>query len=193
MRKTITKPFSPPKPPLPKDINVYTIPGNYYMINEYNWTSRPYIAQEINCKFLPPDCLDKKFNLYVGGSTFIDVERMLTEILYQEYDLVVFKSPKINCIYKDALITSKIYWDISESIAQQMRNYRAAGYHENRGLLETDIILRAKTDVIKLMNNIWLEETNKYKGSPDVYGFNYAVFKSNPKLLILSDNYRVLK
>jgi len=143
------------------------------------------IYADINCKILPPINLNKKFNLFISNSTFVDIEEILANISYQEYDLVVFKSLKTNCIYKDALITRKIYWDISETIDKQIQDYKNSGYPENNELLETDIILRSNTKTVKLMNDLWLKETQKYKGSPDVYGFNYAVFKSKVKYLKL--------
>lgn len=193
------KPIVPPKPIV--DVDVYTVSNNLF-VEEYKWTlplkkvifgKIPIsynnwtfnLAQEINCKILPPNYLDKKFSLYVGGSTYIDVENILKTINYQEYDLIVFKSSKINCIYKDASISSKLYFDVSENIDKQIQDYRSAGYPENNELLETDIIFRSKTETMNLVNNLWLKEMQKYKGTPDVYGFNYAVFKFKPRCLIL--------
>lgn len=143
------------------------------------------IYADINCKILPPTSLNKKFSLFVSGSTFVDIEEILANISYQKYDLIVFKSLKTNCIYKDALITRKIYWDISEIIDKQIQDYKNDGYPKNNELLETDVIFRSKIETVNLMNDLWLKETQKYKGTPDVYGFNYAVFKSKIKYLIL--------
>lgn len=158
---------------------------------ERNVPSKPIvdvdIYTEINHKILPPNYLNKKFSLYVESSTYthINVENILKTINYQEYDLIVFKSSKINCIYKDAFISNKLYFDVSENITKQMQDYKADGYPENNELLETDIIFRSKTETMSLVNNLWLKEMQKYKGTPDVYGFNYAVFKFKPKCLIL--------
>jgi hypothetical protein len=176
-------PKSPPKPKIiAKDIEIYATNSDIFS------TTNSIQTYFIKHKFFT---FNKEFSVFLSGSTFINLDQLL-DSNFREYDISVFRCRKFQCIYDDFAIAKKIYWHISEAMESQINDYKSQGYPYHHGVLECDVIIRKNCNLVKDMDKIWREECQKYEGNPDIYGFNYAVFKTNPKVLILPDKYRKL-
>lgn len=84
-----------------------------------------------------------------------------------------------DCIYQEAALCCALKKDSLDIIERQMQKYRAEGYPENNGLVETGILVRELKNerLLQLMETWWQEIVNESRR--DQLSFNYACWKND--------------
>ena len=92
-------------------------------------------------------------------------------------DYALMHHPKRNCTYKEASAVKRHGKDLPEVIDKQMERYRADGFPEANGMVQTGIILRRNTPQVKRFEHLWWDEIEK--GSQrDQLSWNYTHWKN---------------
>lgn len=161
------------------------------------WTYRPIpielknldpIRQQRMLKICPHRFLKEyDISIWVDGNIQIkdDLNKFLKIYKTTYCTLWVRKHPKRDCIYAEAKECIAQKKAPAEIIEKQMAKYRATGYPEHNGLVETGIILRKHTDFMcQKVCDVWAAEilTESYR---DQLSFNYACEQTKFKYGIL--------
>jgi hypothetical protein len=95
-------------------------------------------------------------------------------------DVATFKYPSTygprDCVYQEAEACIKRRKDRPDVIEAQMARYRAEGYPEHGGLVETSVVVRTFGETVRRFNAAWWREI--CSGSRrDQLSFNYVAWK----------------
>lgn len=93
-----------------------------------------------------------------GNLRFRGDPRVMAESFLQRHDLALFGHPTRDCIYKEALTCVVQGKGDPGRIRLQVEGFRQQGYPPNRGLVETGVILRRHTDVVRELEREWWGE-----------------------------------
>lgn len=96
--------------------------------------------------------------------------------LMSDCDFVTGVHPDRICLYEEGNTCKKLGLDSAEVIDAQLSKYRAAGYPENNGLVETGLVVRRHTKQIVELNNLWWHELDT-QSIRDQISFNYCAWK----------------
>lgn len=95
-----------------------------------------------------------------------NIEQAIEQYL-GNYDLVVFKHPHRNCIYKEfeVLKNDKRFQIpyLQNQIVEQEKHYRKIGHPENYGLWECNFIIRRNTTAVNNLFNDWWAEICRWQ------------------------------
>ena len=139
------------------------------------------VKQQRMVKVLPHKYLPEyDISIWVDGSVQVkgDIMEFLKTIIYTGYSVFVPTHPTRTCIYKEAEAVKAIRKDTTDMPDKQMKKYRAEGYPEKNGLVQSNIMIRwhNNEDCIELMET-WAEEIRNFSHR-DQLSFNYAVWKT---------------
>lgn len=84
--------------------------------------------------------------------------RVMAESFLKNHDLALFGHPTRDCIYKEAAACLSEGKGDPGRIWDQVEDYKKQGYPPNRGLVETGVILRRHTNIIKELEREWWSE-----------------------------------
>lgn len=120
---------------------------------------------------------ETEYSIWIDGNvSLIRPPRELIARYLGEHDIALFKHPKRDCIYDEALRCATGKLDDPETIIEQVTRYENEGYAKNKGLYECGIILRRHTPKVIELNNYWWSEYSR--GSVrDQISFAYCVNK----------------
>ena len=102
-------------------------------------------------------------------------------------EILVFKHPDRNCIYKEAIACKDLQLDSDRVIDSQMNRYRKLKWGEEKGLGSCRIIVRKHSKNIELLNNSWWAEITS--GSVRDQLSLPVVFEGNIKYIEHPDSY----
>lgn len=90
--------------------------------------------------------------------------------------VAVFKHPIRDCIYDEAAAWMKEGNEDYNTVAQQMQEYRMAGFPEHAGLGATGVLIRDNIPAVLAFNNFWWSQISS-KSRRDQLSFNFGMRK----------------
>jgi hypothetical protein len=120
---------------------------------------------------------DADFTLWIDGN--IEIIGKITEII--DFDILVFKHSRRNCVYEEAAIVINQFPGITKKVYEQVFKYTQEGYPANNGLYECPVILRKNSEKVNEFNEAWWNEINTYS-KRDQISFAYLVKKMGLKV-----------
>lgn len=128
-------------------------------------------------KLLPHLYCETEYSIWIDGNmSLTKPPEELVERYLSQHDIALFKHPKRDCLYEEALRCAKAGLDDPETIIEHVSRYETEGYSKHKGLYECGFILRRHTPKIIEFNNQWFSEW--IRGSVrDQISFAYAADK----------------
>lgn len=136
-------------------------------------------------KLLPHLYCETEYNIWIDGNVSLTKppKELITRYL-KDHDIALFKHPKRDCVYDEAVRCATGGLDDPETIIEQVTRYEKAGYAKNKGLCECGIILRRHTPKVRELDEAWFAEY--CRGSVrDQISFMYAVDKVGIRLNVI--------
>ncbi len=105
---------------------------------------------------------DSEYSIWIDGNmSLLKPPEELVERYLKNHDLAVFKHPKRDCIYEEAIRVAKSELDDAETIIEQVSRYEKSGYAKHKGLYECGFLLRRHTPKVIEFNNFWWSEYSR--------------------------------
>ena len=127
-------------------------------------------------KYLP----EYDISVWVDGSVEVkgDVKEFMSSFIYSGFSIFIPEHPQRNCIYREAITVKAIGKDKSNMPEKQSEKYKAEGYPERNGLVQSNIMVRwhNNEDCIEVME-VWAKEIREFSHR-DQLSFNYALWKT---------------
>lgn len=102
---------------------------------------------------------DTEYSIWIDGNmSLLRTPDELVERYLQNHDIAVFKHPKRDCIYDEAIRCATAGLDDPEVIIKQVKRYEDLGYAKHKGLCECGVIIRRHTPKVIEFNNYWFAE-----------------------------------
>lgn len=142
-------------------------------------------------KILAHKFVDTEYSVYLDGNcSLLKKPEILIERYLKDHDLAVFKHPKRDCIYDEAITCAKSGLDDPETIIKHVSAYEKQGYARQKGLCECMMILRRHTKKVEEFNNAWFSEwaTGSVR---DQISFMYAVDRVGIRVNIIDLPWRL--
>ena len=126
--------------------------------------------------------VETPFNMWVDGSIYPTEAPEVYLDMLGDNDIVLFRHPWRDCIYKEIDETLRLKFDLPEIAEPIAKRYRKEGYPERNGLGETGVLIRRDSKLVRrFFSELWKEIAS---GSHrDQLAFNY-VLKKFPKLRV---------
>lgn len=125
-------------------------------------------------KMLTHQYTDTEYSIWIdGGISLLKPPEELIERYLKNHDIALFKHPKRDCIYDEAIKVAKGQLDDAEVIIEQVKKYEDEGYAKHKGLFECGVILRRHTKKVIEFNNFWWGEYCRHSNRDQV-SFAYA-------------------
>lgn len=142
-------------------------------------------------KILPHQFFDTDYSIYLDGNIRLCVppEELIAQHL-KSHDLAVWKHPKRDCLYDEAIVCAKRGLDDVETVIEQAVKYEKDGYAKHKGLVECGVIIRRHTEKVEQFNNAWWSEYCRHS-CRDQISFMYAVDKVGLRINIIDDPYLI--
>ena len=125
-----------------------------------------------------------EYTVWIDGNINVigDVKELIN--YYADSDLVTFKHPQRTCVYDEANACIEYMKDSRETIIKQVALMREHNYPEENGLVESNVLIRKKTDAINSSMTAWWEMVLNYSRR-DQLSFNYtaSIHKLNYALM----------
>jgi len=124
-------------------------------------------------KYLP----NYELTIWIDSNILINVN-LEQFTLYNgiESKFIVPKHPERNCIYDEAQAIIKLKKASKQSVLNQIEKYRLEGYPEHNNLVETNLLVRFKTERNIEFCKLWFNELLKHTHR-DQLSFNYTLWK----------------
>jgi hypothetical protein len=147
------------------NITIYTANTGCYdknredilVFKEYN----KFISSRLNAKIykiLFYQFVNTEWSIWIDASVHLKVTPDYLVNLAGDSDICVFKHPRRNCIYHEAIVCKNKKLDYDWIIDQQILKYRNQNYPENNGLAECTILIRRNTEEIRNLSDRWWSE-----------------------------------
>lgn len=164
----------------------YNDSNNRKVFSNYGRFINPRLNAKIY-KVLSHRFIDANFSVWVDGNVTLNcMPELLVEML-EDKEILVFKHPDRNCIYKEAIVCKEHRLDSARVIDSQMNRYRKLKWGAEKGLASCRIIVRKHSKNIEFLNNNWWAEITS--GSVrDQLSFP-VVFDKNIKYIDHPDSY----
>lgn len=136
-------------------------------------------------KILAHQFVDSKFSIWIDGNcSLLRPPEELIQKYLRDNDLAVFKHPKRDCIYGEAIKCAKAGLDDPEVIIEQVSTYEKNGYGKEKGLCECMMLIRRHTRKVEEFNNAWWSEHCRHSVR-DQISFMYAVEKVGIRVRVI--------
>lgn len=167
------------------------------LINDTVWELREVPHSRLDAtrsarriKLLPHIFLDEfggDFSFWIDGNVDIVGDAYALADEFGTETFVGFKHPYRNCIYEEAIACIEQHKEDPKRILDQMKTYRDEGYPRNRGLTETNVLLRKHQDsqIVRLMESWWREVSTR--SSRDQLSLFYCLWKANMNINTFGD------
>lgn len=110
-------------------------------------------------KLLPHLYTDTEYSVWIDGNMSLTKSPVeLAERYLKDHDIALFKHPKRDCVYDEAIRCATSNLDDPETIIKQVTRYELSGYAKHKGLCECGFILRKHTPKVIEFNNYWFAE-----------------------------------
>ena len=141
------------------------------------------VKQQRAVKILPHRYLpDYDISIWIDANMDVkgDVKSFLSTLDFTKYSVFIPEHPSRKCIYKEkneCIRLKKITGDGINLADKQISRYRSAGFPENEGLVQSNIVIRRHNDEYsKKLMELWWSELKDYSHR-DQLSFNYALWK----------------
>lgn len=123
-----------------------------------------------------------QYSIWIDGNIDVvgpDLEKRVLELISEDIVIAANVHPHRNCVYEEANACIRMRKDEPTSILRQVEFMKSAGFPENMGLYEMNLIFRKHNDqkVVKLMNDWWW--MIKTFSRRDQLSFMYVLYKNN--------------
>lgn len=141
------------------------------------------VKQQRGVKILPHRYLPE-YDISIWVDANVDTKGNLNDYLktldFVQYSVFIPEHPARKCIYKEKEECVKIRKIKGADVAlaeKQMKRYKDAGYPQNNGLVQSNIVIRMhNTEYSKKIMELWWNELKDYSHR-DQLSFNYALWK----------------
>ena len=141
------------------------------------------VKQQRAVKILPHRYLSEyDVSIWIDANvdTKSDLKKYLDTLDFTKYSVFIPEHPARKCIYKEkdeCVKIRKITGDGIDLANKQMKRYRDAGFPENNGLVQSNIVIRRHNEEYsKKIMELWWSELRDYSHR-DQLSFNYALWK----------------
>lgn len=142
-------------------------------------------------KMLSHQYCDTEYSIWIdGGISLLKPPEELIERYLKNHDIALFKHPKRDCIYGEAMKVAKGGLDDVEVIIEQAKHYEDLGYEKNKGLYECGVILRRHTKKVVELNNFWWSEYCRHSNR-DQISFPFSVDSTGIRVNGLEMHWRI--
>jgi hypothetical protein len=102
---------------------------------------------------------ETEYSIWIDGNvTLLKKPEELVKRYLMDNDIALFKHPKRDCIYDEAIRCATGKLDDPEVIIEQVSRYEREGYAKHKGLYECGVIIRRHTPKVIEFNNYWWAE-----------------------------------
>ena len=110
-------------------------------------------------KILSHEFVDTKYSIWLDGNLQLlaDPVEVVAKYLVN-YDMALFAHCERDCVYQEAATNIFMRKAPVEDINRQISRYRAEGYPEHNGLVETSILIRRHRPEVVAFNSLWWAE-----------------------------------
>lgn len=138
-------------------------------------------------KILAHQYVGTYYSIYIDGNIkLLKSPKELIEEHLKDHDLAVWKHPKRDCLYDEAIVCAKRGLDDPETIIEQAKMYEDSGFAKHKGLNECGVILRRHTRKVEEFNNAWWSEYCRHS-CRDQISFMYAADKVGLRFKSIDD------
>lgn len=128
-----------------------------------------------------------EWSLWIDGCFIIrpdfDPSRWIAQLDAAAADLMTFAHPSDTCTYEHAERVMKTGTDSDLTVAKQMARYKAEGFPDGNGMVQTFVVLRRNSERARAFNECWWNEIRR--GSRrDQLSFMYAAKKTGLEFLL---------
>ncbi len=142
-------------------------------------------------KLLAHQFVDTEYSIWIDGNcSLLKAPEILIERYLNDHDIAVFKHPKRDCIYGEAMKCATAHLDDPEVIIEQVSRYEKEGYAKHKGLCECMLILRRHTKKVEEFNNAWFSEWTT-RSVRDQISFMYTVDKVGIRVKVIDLDWRL--
>lgn len=128
---------------------------------------------------------DTEYSIWIDGNmSLLKPPEELIERYLKNHDIALFKHPKRDCIYDEAVRCATAGLDDPEVIIEQVKRYENAGYAKHKGLCECGVLIRRHTPKLIEFNNYWFAEYSR-GCVRDQISFMYAVDKTGIRVNVI--------
>lgn len=121
-------------------------------------------------KVLPQKFLNNyKYFIWIDSNLKLNVDpKILINKYLAEYDIVLQKHYRRNCIYDEIKEVTSLGLDYFSKLQNQQENYIKSGYPKNNGLFDCSIIIRKNNDSINKLSEIWWDHILRYSSRDQI-------------------------
>jgi hypothetical protein len=144
-------------------------------------------------KILAHQFIETEYSIYIDGNIrlLVPPEELIAEHL-KDTDLAVWRHPKRDCVFDEAIVCAKRKLDDPETIIEQAVAYEKDSYAKHKGLAECNVILRRHTKKVEEFNNAWWSEYCRHSRR-DQISFMYAVDKVGLRIKLIDDPFLMVQ
>jgi len=162
------------------------------------WTVKPAFSKfkdnRINSrvpKILIHQFIKTKYSIWIDGNiALLKTPEELIEKYLKNHDIALFKHPKRDCLYDEAIRCATAKLDDPETIIEQVSGYEKEGFAKHKGLGECGCILRRHTEQVESFNNYWWSEYTRHSVR-DQISFPYAVDKAGLRVNFIDFSWKL--
>ena len=105
-----------------------------------------------------------------------NIDAWFDEQKLKDYDLVLMRHPKRNCVYSEGRAIISAQLDTMKIINKQLDQYKSEGMPERYGLWAPGICFKKNTTAVNEFMELWWKEIQKYSHR-DIPSFSYCKWK----------------
>lgn len=163
---------------------------DYHLFTDQNIKSKAYQVHQVNrtpkierhikiepWKYLP------NYDRYIWVDANMHPKQLMPEL--PDADIVCLEHPARDCVYQELAACIQLNKDNPKVMIEQVAKYRAEGYPEHGGMVQTGFLVRNATDEIKEHASIWWGEVSAHSRR-DQLSFNYALAKAKADLTVFA-------
>lgn len=156
----------------------------------YNRFTDPRRNSRIH-KMLSHQYCDTEYSIWIdGGISLLKTPEELIKKHLKDHDIAIFKHPKRDCIYDEAVRCSTGKLDDPEVIIEQAKKYEDMGYAKHKGSYECGVLIRRHTAKVIELNNYWWSEYCRHS-TRDQISFAFAADAVGIRLNKMEANWRI--
>lgn len=124
-----------------------------------------------------------EYIIWLDGTQNININPLNLIKEYEDFDYLLFKHGKRDCIYDEIETVKKLNLDNLDVLEQQQKYYLEQGMPKNYGLYEMGFFIKKVNEKTMNLDLMWFEQINKFS-SRDQCSFPFCLWKMKDKLNI---------
>ncbi len=131
---------------------------------------------------------DYERSIYVDNTIKMKAEPSAIFRRFPHDSLVMFKHPKRDCVYEEAVAVTRAELDDREIVERQMQAYRRAGYPEKNGLNAAGFMVRTHADASVARAMVEWHSQLLLHSKRDQLGWNFAAWVTGINLTTVDEH-----